>query len=329
MKTGISIIICCYNSASRIRETLEHVLALEVPIGYGMEVLVIDNNSTDKTELIARETFAQHGNFLFRFAVVKEPAQGLNAARQRGIAESKFNLLLFCDDDNHLEENYLIAAKKIFDENPKIGILGGWNRPAFSSPQPEWLEDFYGALAIEKEPRINKGRVSWVFGAGMIVSKEVYDTIIERQIKLLLTDRAGKKQTSGGDIEFCLLANWLGYLVYYSSELRLFHKIGEDRLNAKNFLSMNTDNFLPTIHLFLMEKIMHEKEVKFLASINILLIQRIKRSFLALPRLIMGRKLLLNVLEFYGNIVVVGWVLINLHKIKFSFNSIKNNLYQN
>ncbi|MBK6397553.1 MAG: glycosyltransferase [Bacteroidetes bacterium] len=46
---GISIVICCYNSESRIKETLEALQMQEVGNDIKWEVLLVDNNSTDKT----------------------------------------------------------------------------------------------------------------------------------------------------------------------------------------------------------------------------------------------------------------------------------------
>jgi glycosyltransferase involved in cell wall biosynthesis len=325
---GFSVIICCYNGESRIAETLSYAFKLRTDGLFAIEIILINNNSTDATVNVAKLANDNYNQSQIAFRIIDEPQPGLTAARMRGLAESKYDLILFCDDDNHLDANYLLVARALFLTIPNLGIAGGWNRPAFSSPQPNWLEDFYCSLAIEKSPR-PKGTVSWVFGAGMIVTKAVFETIHQRQIKLFLTDRSGSKQTSGGDIELCLLASWLGYNVYYSPELILSHKVAEDRLQARNILRLNTDNFLPTVHLFLLERIINEKDIEYCNSMSKFLFKRIWRAVRAFPRLIMGRKKMLNLLELYGNIMVVGCVLMNFSKIRFSFKAIKDNLYKN
>ncbi len=46
---NVSIVICCYNSAHRLPETIRHLLAQEIPEGLLWEVIVVDNACTDNT----------------------------------------------------------------------------------------------------------------------------------------------------------------------------------------------------------------------------------------------------------------------------------------
>ena len=52
---GISIIICCYNSAKRLHETLKHLALQQVSDTIHWEVILVNNNSTDATTQIALE----------------------------------------------------------------------------------------------------------------------------------------------------------------------------------------------------------------------------------------------------------------------------------
>ena len=57
MSKGISIIIACYNSEKVISTTLEHLQNQKNYEGINWEVIVIDNNSTDKTSIVAQENW--------------------------------------------------------------------------------------------------------------------------------------------------------------------------------------------------------------------------------------------------------------------------------
>ena len=46
---GVSIVICCHNSAKLLPRTLEHLRAQEVDSTIPWEVIVVDNASTDNT----------------------------------------------------------------------------------------------------------------------------------------------------------------------------------------------------------------------------------------------------------------------------------------
>ena len=70
---SMSVVICAYNSQATIDECLRHTCALEYP---GLEVIVIDDGSTDATAAIAREHT--------RARVVSVPHAGLGCGSQRG-----------------------------------------------------------------------------------------------------------------------------------------------------------------------------------------------------------------------------------------------------
>src|SRR5258708_7275133 len=100
---GISVIICCYNSAKRIAETLTHLSQQELDLGISWEVILVDNNSQDKTTEVANITWHSFKRDV-PFKIILEPRQGLAHARRKGIDESRYDYLLFCDDDNWLEK---------------------------------------------------------------------------------------------------------------------------------------------------------------------------------------------------------------------------------
>ena len=88
----ISVCICTYNRSASLQRTLES-FALQCPADFGqVELLVVDNNCTDDTDLIVEE-------FRVRLPVrrVTERRQGLAHARNRAVTdlvETSFCLLM-------------------------------------------------------------------------------------------------------------------------------------------------------------------------------------------------------------------------------------------
>ena len=103
-KDGISVIICCYNSSTLLPRTLEHLALQDVPENILWELIIVDNNSNDDTAEVARKEWEKY-KIDIPFKVVYESNPGLSYARQKGVKEASFELLLFCDDDNWLEKN--------------------------------------------------------------------------------------------------------------------------------------------------------------------------------------------------------------------------------
>src|SRR5579863_8037322 len=131
MPSGISVIICCFNSSTRITPTLLHLYnQKDIPLS-SWEIIIVNNCSTDNTAEKAAQLWESFSSNKPRFSIVNESTPGLSAARQKGIAESYFDYVLFCDDDNWLDENYLRVALNIMQNNPLIGALGGTGIPVF------------------------------------------------------------------------------------------------------------------------------------------------------------------------------------------------------
>src|SRR5579872_3446099 len=122
MTPGVSVIICCYNSAARLPVTIQHVLAQKNTSAINWEVIIVDNASTDNTAHCAKRIL--NGVEEIDYTITYEQESGLSYARKKGYGMAKYEYLIYCDDDNWLSENYLQLSYKTMSENPKIGILG-------------------------------------------------------------------------------------------------------------------------------------------------------------------------------------------------------------
>src|SRR5689334_18641740 len=87
---NVSVIICTYNRCDHLRRTLETFCGLKLPANVSWEVLLIDNNSNDRT----REACENFGAKL-PIRYIFEPRQGKSFALNHGIQEAKNDLLLF------------------------------------------------------------------------------------------------------------------------------------------------------------------------------------------------------------------------------------------
>src|SRR5262245_3392596 len=128
----ISIVIPTFNRSSLLRRTLES-LALSIPCSEAVEILVIDNVSTDKTAETFNEIrlgFTRH-NWRYFF----EAVPGLLAARHRGYQESKGAILAYLDDDVLLAADWLNGLKDAFSD-PMAALVGGPSRPHYENDPP-------------------------------------------------------------------------------------------------------------------------------------------------------------------------------------------------
>ena len=90
-----SVIVCTYNRASSLAQTLESLEKQVVRPGTEWEVVVVDNNSRDDTRAVVEGRQRNWPRIRYLF----ERAQGLSNARNCGIRAARGEILLFTDDD--------------------------------------------------------------------------------------------------------------------------------------------------------------------------------------------------------------------------------------
>jgi glycosyltransferase involved in cell wall biosynthesis len=212
-------------------QTLKHLAEQKVPENINWEVIVVDNASTDDTGDVALKIWNESGGNI-EFKVVCESTPGLINARMKGVAESKYEYIIFCDDDNWLDENYVQTAFEIMKSNPKIGALGGQSEAVSDVDFPEWFDDYKSGYAVGKQAE-QSGDVSsrmYLWGAGLVTRKSLMERVFDPEFPMLLSGRNGEQLMAGDDSEICARILLLNFKLYYSEKLFFKHFISSDRL---------------------------------------------------------------------------------------------------
>lgn len=229
---GISVIICCYNSAEKIVQTLECLSAQQGVSHLSWEVVLIDNNSQDNTASIAMAAWEQFGAPAPMFTFT-ESKQGLTFSRETGVTKSRYECVVFCDDDNWLDGDYLANAFSALQQHPHAGIIGGWSHGYSAVGFPPEFEAMQYAFAVGK-PHASTRDITggWqVWGAGMVARRSLLQKIFDSSFPFLCSDRAGSTLSSGGDDEICARAVLLGYKLYFRDDLHFTHFVSPSRLS--------------------------------------------------------------------------------------------------
>jgi glycosyltransferase involved in cell wall biosynthesis len=226
-----SIIVCTYNRAASLQDTLAALTALRAPASLDWEVLVVDNNSHDATRSVV-ETLQRDWP---RLRYVFEPAQGLSHARNRGITESRGAILLFTDDDVLPEPAWLETTLDGLTCH-QAAACGGYIAPIWETPPPAWLtERFYGFLAVRTDrsddyPITTPGQAP--FGANMGFRREVFERVGHFDTR---RGRKGKVLASGEDGEMFERILGAGFKVVFLGASRVHHKVESFRLTKRYF----------------------------------------------------------------------------------------------
>lgn len=226
-----TIIVCTYNRAESLRDTLRALHAQEVAGTRQWEVIVVDNNSNDHTRQVVEEAQRQWPLLRYEF----EAAQGLSHARNHGISAAQGEVLLFTDDDVLPESDWLEATLTGI-EKYHADACGGYIAPIWETPPPTWLtERFYGFLAIRTDrsddhPLTEASQTP--FGANMAIKKKIFG-----QVGLFDTRRGrkGNVLASGEDGEMFQRILASGFKVVFLGESRVHHKVEGFRLTKRYF----------------------------------------------------------------------------------------------
>lgn len=154
----VSLVIPVYNEEKYIEKCLESVFKQTI---LPNEVIIVDNNSTDKTIEIAKR---------FPVKIIKESKQGLSFARNTGFDKSKYELIARTDADAILPKNWVKKIINNFKKN-KIDALSGsfsyfgiFNKPTSTTPSKIYLETL-SAFSNGKR---------YLFGPNTILTRKIW-----------------------------------------------------------------------------------------------------------------------------------------------------------
>lgn len=133
----VSILVPCHNAAPWLRDTLESALA---QTWRPLEVVVVDDGSTDESAAILREFDAPE------LTVLHRPARGASAARNTALAAANGQYVRFLDADDLLDpEATSEQAKALAGRTDRVALAAQWK--FYETPATAWA----GPLALHRE----------------------------------------------------------------------------------------------------------------------------------------------------------------------------------
>jgi glycosyltransferase involved in cell wall biosynthesis len=240
MSMLLSVVICTHNPrAEYLTRTLAALKVQTLPVNE-WELLVIDNASKDPVAPRFDISWHPHGRH------VCENELGLTQARVRGIKESSGELIVFVDDDNLLDPDYLEQAVRIGTDFPFLGVWGGSAVPEFEVSPESWIQPYLPFLALRECERDTWSNLlshneSVPNGAGLCLRRSVADRYASRVLsdeRHKRLDRRGEDLLGGGDHALVFTGCEMGYGCGSMKALRLTHLIPEGRLSKEYILRL-------------------------------------------------------------------------------------------
>lgn len=114
----ITVIVPMYNVESYIRDCVESLCSQQVE----MEIILIDDGSTDDTYKVASSLAAQYSEI----KLIHQENHGQGTARNVGLKHATGEYILFCDSDDMIADNSLKPLINLMDQYKLDYIKTGW-----------------------------------------------------------------------------------------------------------------------------------------------------------------------------------------------------------
>ena len=250
MRPILSVVIPTHNpNQFRLQRTLDGLRSQTLPKDK-WEMIVVDNATPDP-QYIYNFDLSWH----ISAKVIVEKSLGLTRARLAGIQSCSGDYIVFVDDDNVLDQDYLSNVIDIFANYPHIGGIGGKSLPDFEITPEKWIKDFWVCLALRdlgdeiltytynQTSSSHKEHPSFSpIGAGMAIRQKAglqYVDILRENPNRTSLDRTGKSLQSGGDCDINLTLLEHGRGIGYFPQLRLTHLISANRVTKDYLAKLN------------------------------------------------------------------------------------------
>ncbi len=168
----LSFIICTYNRADILAKCLPFIIT-DLKLFNQVELIIVDNNSSDKTEQVVKTFFSKYQNFFY----AKEEKIGLSHARNKGFEVANSEWIIYIDDDARLRNKYIERVFYLI-ENYDFDCFGGMYFAWFLFGKPKWLpKEFGNKRIVRKTVGLIDGKSGWLTGNNLVVKKSVLEDV--------------------------------------------------------------------------------------------------------------------------------------------------------
>jgi glycosyltransferase involved in cell wall biosynthesis len=194
-----SVVVCTRNGARTLRECLAGLLELDYP---DVEVIVVDDGSTDATKAIASA---------FPFRVIGSGGRGLSHARNCGLRASTGEIVAYVDDDARPDPHWLRYIAATLSRTDHAG-LGGPNIVPAQAPFVERCVDH--APGLPTHVLLDDRVAEHIPGCNMAFRRDRLEAIggFDTQFR-----------TAGDDVDVCWRLQERGWTLGFNAAAIVFH----------------------------------------------------------------------------------------------------------
>ncbi len=219
-KKIISIIILNWNTKNLLKKCLRSIDEIKDK-EYDIEVIVVDNASTDGSpEMVAKE-FSQ------AVLIKNKKNPGYGAGNNQGMRKAKGDFFLILNPDTIIKDKAPVKMAQFLNQHPEVGVVGckllnqdGSDQPSFG-PFPNlfiaavmlFAEHWLGGHLVRRSSNKVK-ETDWVMGAALMLKKEVFKKVGPMDEKIFMYV---------DETEWCYRIKKAAYKVMFYPGARIVH----------------------------------------------------------------------------------------------------------
>ena len=218
----ISVIIPTRNRAQSLAALLESLAITECPDGAAIEIVVVDNGSTDDTAVMLQKQMATQKRYPLR--VLSQPQPGKSNALNLALANCDGDLLVVFDDDVTVEPRCLVQLVDGYRERDFAAVQGRilpGKDPDGRCAELERLRE-YNIPLIDYGDEIHE--IRGLTGTNMSFKREILNAVGYFDTRLG-PGAAGFSE----DTEFSMRVRKAGFKIGYTPHAVVYHEINPNR----------------------------------------------------------------------------------------------------
>ena len=207
----LSVVIPALNSSSTITYTLSSIFSNDFPRKL-LEVIVVDNGSTDGTIEVAKK---------FPVEIYKCPIRGIGPPRNFGREKAKGDILCYTDSDCIVDRSWLRTIHDFFEANTDIDGIGG---PTLPYPYAQnKIQELTGEIFVDEQiyPTTQKNVKYGSSGPLLFGSNSAYR-------KEALKAVGGFPEPGGSSLELSWKLTAITRKLIFIPEIKVFHIFPSD-----------------------------------------------------------------------------------------------------
>ena len=221
-----SVIVCTHNRAAILTDCVDSLLTQTIDKSR-FEIIIVDNNSTDNTEEIAKDFAKNNSNIKY----LQEKTVGYSAPRNCGWKNALGNIVAYIDDDEIAAPDWLESIEKAFQIEEKPDIIGGIYLIKYDKIPPDWfIESMGGTNKNRQKGILNQRKDCYLAGGNIAFKKEVLE-----KLNGFSNDFNMKNGflMMGEDTDICQRAKNAGFKLFYDPNIKIYHRMNQNNYDIE------------------------------------------------------------------------------------------------